>query len=63
LLNKDGEEVRVVGGAVRNALMGLPVTDIDLATTWAPEQVVALGCSTGHPRGADRASNTARSRW
>lgn len=41
LLNEDGNEVRVVGGAVRNALMGLNVSDIDLATTWAPEEVEA----------------------
>lgn len=41
LLNADGGEVRVVGGAVRNALMGLPVSDTDLATTWPPEQVIA----------------------
>jgi poly(A) polymerase len=47
LLNKDGEEVRVVGGAVRNALMGLAVTDIDLATTRAPEDVVALAAAQG----------------
>ena len=40
LLNRDGGEVRVVGGAVRNSLMGLDVGDIDLATTLAPEEVV-----------------------
>ena len=40
LLNADGGEGRVVGGAVRNALMGLPVGDIDIATTLVPEQVV-----------------------
>jgi tRNA nucleotidyltransferase/poly(A) polymerase len=40
LLNADGEEARVVGGAVRNALMGLPVGDIDIATTALPEEVV-----------------------
>jgi poly(A) polymerase len=47
LLNQDGEEVRVVGGAVRNALMGLPVTDTDLASTWAPEQVVKRAEAAG----------------
>ena len=30
---------RVVGGAVRNALMGLPVEDIDLATRLTPDRV------------------------
>lgn len=37
VLNGDGEETRVVGGAVRNALLGLPVKDIDLTTTALPE--------------------------
>ncbi len=41
LLNRDGEEARVVGGAVRNALMKLPVTEIDIATTALPDAVVA----------------------
>jgi len=40
LLNADGGEARVAGGAVRNALMGLPVADVDVATTLRPEQVV-----------------------
>ena len=40
LLNRDGCEVRVVGGAVRNALMGVPVSDIDCATSADPTQVV-----------------------
>ena len=61
LLNDDGEEVRVVGGAVRNALMGLPVTDTDLATTWAPEQVVARAEAAGIravPTGIDHGTVT-----
>jgi len=40
LLNANGEEARVVGGAVRNALLGLPVGDIDIATTALPDEVV-----------------------
>ncbi len=40
LLNRDGEETRVVGGAVRNALLGLPPGDIDLATTALPAAVL-----------------------
>lgn len=40
LLNADGEEARVVGGAVRNALFGLPVGEIDIATTAVPEEVI-----------------------
>ncbi|WP_375415103.1 CCA tRNA nucleotidyltransferase [uncultured Bradyrhizobium sp.] len=40
LLNGDGEEARVVGGAVRNALLRIPAGDIDIATTALPEEVV-----------------------
>jgi poly(A) polymerase len=39
-LDRDGEEARVVGGAVRNALMQLAVGEIDVATTAVPEEVV-----------------------
>jgi poly(A) polymerase len=38
LLNHQGE-ARVVGGAVRNSLMGLPVSDMDIATSLRPEEV------------------------
>ena len=41
MLNPDGEETRIVGGAVRNALLGLKSGDIDLATTMLPDVVVA----------------------
>ncbi len=48
LLDCDGEEARAVGGAVRNALLGLPVAEIDVATTAVPEEVIrrvaAAGC-------------------
>ncbi len=40
LLNADGEQARVAGGAVRNALLGLPVGDIDIATTALPDEVI-----------------------
>jgi poly(A) polymerase len=33
------DQVRIVGGAVRDTLLGLPVTDIDLATPLLPEEV------------------------
>src|SRR3954465_8730494 len=39
LLNGHGEEARVVGGAVRNALLKLAVADIDIATTVVPAEV------------------------
>ncbi len=38
----DGAVTRIVGGAVRNALMGEPVGDIDCATTLTPDDVVRL---------------------
>src|SRR6267154_3374978 len=40
LLNDNGEEARVVGGAVRNALLDIPTGDIDIATTAVPDEVV-----------------------
>jgi poly(A) polymerase len=40
LLDRDGEEARVVGGAVRNALLQLPVVEIDVATTALPQEVM-----------------------
>ena len=47
LLNADGEEARVVGGAVRNALLGLPIGDIDIATTALPEEVTRRAKAAG----------------
>jgi poly(A) polymerase len=41
VLNGGGEETRIVGGAVRNALLGLATGDVDLATTARPETVIA----------------------
>ena len=40
VLDRDGEEARVVGGAVRNALLGVPLGDIDIATTALPQEVI-----------------------
>jgi poly(A) polymerase len=40
LLDGDGEEARVVGGAVRNALLRLPVEEVDVATTAIPQEAV-----------------------
>ncbi|QRG08829.1 CCA tRNA nucleotidyltransferase [Xanthobacter dioxanivorans] len=40
LLNAGDEEARVVGGAVRNSLLNLPVIDVDIATTALPQEVV-----------------------
>lgn len=47
LLNADGGEARIVGGAVRNALMDMPVGDIDIATTLPPQDVVERAGDAG----------------
>src|ERR1700756_1229825 len=47
LLNGDGEEARVVGGAVRNALLNIPSGDIDIATTAVPEEVIRRAKAAG----------------
>lgn len=47
-------EVRVAGGAVRNALMKRPIADVDLATTLLPDDVMQLARRAGfgvHPTG------------
>ncbi|WP_127092136.1 CCA tRNA nucleotidyltransferase [Aquabacter cavernae] len=46
-LNGAGEETRVVGGAVRNALLGLPVSDMDLATTALPTETIRRAEAAG----------------
>ncbi|MFL5258429.1 MAG: CCA tRNA nucleotidyltransferase [Hyphomicrobiales bacterium] len=53
-LRAAGGEARVAGGAVRNALMGEPIGDIDIATTLTPEAVMEAGKAAGlsvHPTG------------
>jgi tRNA nucleotidyltransferase/poly(A) polymerase len=42
-----GHMARAVGGAVRNALAGRPVADVDLATEALPEQVMAAAEAAG----------------
>jgi poly(A) polymerase len=46
-LDRDGEEARAVGGAVRNALFGEPIAEIDVATTAVPEEVVKRAIAAG----------------
>jgi len=46
-IERGGYEARAVGGAVRNALMGEPVHEVDLATTGRPEEVVRLARDAG----------------
>lgn len=42
-----GYEARAVGGVVRNALLGEPVADVDIATPAPPEEVVRLAAAAG----------------
>ena len=56
-----GFEGRLVGGTVRNALMALPVSDIDIATPARPEAVVAACARAGlsaAPTGFDHGTVT-----
>ena len=47
VLDREGEEARVVGGAVRNALLGMPIAEVDVATTAVPEEVVKRVTAAG----------------
>jgi tRNA nucleotidyltransferase/poly(A) polymerase len=47
VLDSDGEEARVVGGAVRNTLLGMPIAEVDVATTAVPEEVVKRVTAAG----------------
>jgi poly(A) polymerase len=60
ILNAGGT-TRVAGGAVRNALLGVPVADVDLATTLAPEALMAKARDAGlgvHPTGLEHGTVT-----
>lgn len=47
MLAAAGHRALVVGGCVRNALLGAPVADVDLATDALPETVIALARAAG----------------
>lgn len=47
MLTDAGHQAFLVGGCVRNALLGQPVADIDISTDAMPERVVALAGATG----------------
>ena len=46
-LDGDGEETRLVGGAVRDLALGLPLGDFDLATTAPPEVTMKRARAAG----------------
>ena len=46
-LDRDGEETRIVGGAVRNVLLDRPATDIDMASTGLPAVTMARARKAG----------------
>ena len=59
--NSQGEETRIVGGAVRNALLGRPVTEVDCATTALPDGIFRLAAEAGFksvPTGIDHGTVT-----
>lgn len=61
MLEAAGHRGLIVGGAVRNAVMGLPVTDMDIATDARPERVMALAEAAGLravPTGLDHGTVT-----
>src|SRR6266704_6615365 len=61
LLSGNGEEARVVGGAVRNALLKIPIGDIDIATTALPDEVIRRAKRAGIksvPTGIDHGTVT-----
>jgi len=61
VLDRDGEEARVVGGAVRNELLGEPVGDIDVATTALPQEEMRRAEAAGFkpvPTGVEQGTVT-----
>ena len=56
-----GGDVRVAGGAVRNSLLGVPISDVDLATTMLPDDLMHVCKAAGfgvHPTGIDHGTVT-----
>ncbi len=61
VLDHAGEEARVVGGAVRNAMFGQTPTDVDIATTAMPDTVIERARAAGFkavPTGIDHGTVT-----
>ena len=47
MLTEAGHQAYAVGGCARNALLGVPVADVDIATSALPEEVVRLAEAAG----------------
>ncbi|MHA6641686.1 CCA tRNA nucleotidyltransferase [Mesorhizobium sp. A623] len=61
VLSAEGEEARIAGGAVRNALIGQSVADVDIATTTLPLETVRRVEAAGFkavPTGIDHGTVT-----
>ncbi|SFR00825.1 CCA tRNA nucleotidyltransferase [Poseidonocella sedimentorum] len=61
MLAEAGHQAFVVGGCVRNALLGAPITDIDISTDARPERVLELAGKAGFkavPTGIDHGTVT-----
>lgn len=61
MLSDAGSQVYAVGGCVRNALMGVAVSDVDMSTDALPDQVVQLAKAAGLkaiPTGIDHGTIT-----
>lgn len=62
VLSADGGMAMVAGGAVRNALMGIPASDVDVCTTILPHEVVKRLEAEGYkavPTGIEHGTVTA----
>jgi poly(A) polymerase len=62
VLTRDGGAARFVGGCVRNALLGVPVEDIDIATPLLPDEVARRLVAAGMqavPTGIEHGTITA----
>jgi tRNA nucleotidyltransferase/poly(A) polymerase len=54
-------DARVAGGAVRNALLGAPVHEVDVATSLSPDEVMRRAAAAGfsvHPTGLEHGTVT-----
>lgn len=61
VIDRAGGDIRVAGGAVRNALLGVPISDVDLATTMLPQDVMRVCKAAGfgvHPTGLEHGTIT-----